>query len=82
MIFFESARTFGYQTTKNAKDGRNRNVQEKTTYRPIHTRGFAPGACSRLILYLSVHPDRQTDRHTHTHRYTGRQVDMHRRQNV
>ena len=23
--------------------------------RPIHTRGFAPGACSRLILHVSVH---------------------------
>ena len=23
--------------------------------RPIHTRGFAPGACSRFILYVSVH---------------------------
>ena len=23
--------------------------------RPIHTRGFAPGACSRLILHVSIH---------------------------
>ena len=23
--------------------------------RPIHTRGFAPGACARLILHVSVH---------------------------
>ena len=27
----------------------------KTPLRPIHTRGFAPGACSRLILHVSVH---------------------------
>ena len=25
------------------------------TLGPIHTRGFAPGACSRLILHVSVH---------------------------
>ena len=27
----------------------------KNTLRPIHTRGFAPGACFRLILHVSVH---------------------------
>ena len=28
---------------------------ETQVCRPIHTRGFAPGACSRIILHVSVH---------------------------
>ena len=30
-------------------------VRNVTALRPIHTRGFAPGECSRLILHVSVH---------------------------